>query len=115
MKILFLSHAFSPAIGGIETSSELLANAFIEAGHQVRLLTMTTSETTDQLPYRVIRKPAINDLIKHHLWADIVFENNPCLRLGYPKLVFGKPSVVVLQTWISGLTSNAGVVDSTLR
>lgn len=115
LKILFLSHAFTPAIGGIETSSELVANAFVEAGHQVRLMTMTTSKAVDHLPYRVIRRPSVSELIKHHLWADIIFENNPCLRLGYPKLVLRKPSVVVLQTWLSGFTSNIGFAGKLRR
>ncbi len=106
LKILFLSHTFAPAIGGIETSSELLADAFIKAGHQVRLITMTTNENADLFPYKVIRKPSVSDMIRHHLWADVVFENNPCMRLGYPKLLLGKPSVIVLQTWVNSLPIN---------
>jgi glycosyltransferase involved in cell wall biosynthesis len=111
LKILFLSHVFAPAIGGIETSSLFLANAFAEAGHQVRLMTMTTGETTDALPYRVIRKPSISKMIQQHLWADIVFENNPCLRLGYPELFFRKPSIIVLHTWLNELNATSNFVD----
>ena len=100
MKILFLSYAFSPAIGGIEASSELLADAFHRAGHEVRLMTMTPDEAS-LFPYEVIRNPSVLDMIRQHTWADVVYENNPCLRLGWPRFFFGKPSVIVLQTWIS--------------
>jgi glycosyltransferase involved in cell wall biosynthesis len=110
MKILFLSHSFSPAIGGIEASSELLASAFIRRGHEVRLITMTPNETYD-LPYTVIRKPTVSELIKHHAWADIVYENNPCMRLGWPKLLFGKPSVIALHTWIGRVDGTVALKD----
>lgn len=111
LKILFLSHAFSPSIGGIESSSELLAAAFVKAGHQVRLMTMTSDEAPSNFPYPVIRKPSLKESIQHHSWADIVFENNPCMRLGYPKLFFNKPSIIVLQTWISRIDGTIGLVD----
>jgi glycosyltransferase involved in cell wall biosynthesis len=110
MKILFLSHAFAPAIGGIEASSELLAYAFFNKGHDVHLIT-TTIGKSPTLPYQVIRNPSTTELIKQHAWADAVYENNPCLRLGWPKLFFSKPSVVVLQTWVSRIDGTIGWLD----
>jgi glycosyltransferase involved in cell wall biosynthesis len=110
LNILFLSHAFAPAIGGIEASSELLADAFVKKGHRVRLMTMTTGEAPG-LPYEVIRNPTFAEKMKHHAWADVVYENNPCVRLGWPKLLFGKPSVVVLQTWVSRLDGTVATID----
>jgi glycosyltransferase involved in cell wall biosynthesis len=114
MKILFLSHVFSPAIGGIEVSSEFLANSFFEAGHEVRLMTMTTGES-QQLPYTVIRNPSVAEMLKQHAWADIVYENNPCLRLGWPKLFFGKPSIITLHTWVSRVNGTIAFVDQVKR
>jgi glycosyltransferase involved in cell wall biosynthesis len=110
MKILFLSHAFAPAIGGIEASSELLAHAFFKSGHEVRLITTTKEEGPD-FPYQVIRKPSASEMIKQHAWADAVYENNPCLRLGWPKIFFNKPSIVVLQTWISRVDGSISWLD----
>lgn len=110
MRILFLSHVFAPAIGGIEASSELLAGAFVGHGHEVRLITMTLGDRTDS-PFAVIRNPSVTELFKHHAWADVVYENNPCLRLGWPKLWFGKPSVIALHTWISRMDGRIGAVD----
>ncbi|WP_223651835.1 glycosyltransferase family 4 protein [Hymenobacter psoromatis] len=110
MKLLFLSHVFSPAIGGIEASSEFLANAFAEAGYEVRLMTMTAGEVSS-LRYPVIRRPSVAEMLKQHAWADIVYENNPCMRLSWPKLLFGKPSVITLHTWISRADGTITLVD----
>ncbi|HEX8330874.1 MAG TPA: glycosyltransferase [Hymenobacter sp.] len=41
----------------------------------------------------------------------MVFENNPCLRLSWAKVLFGKPSLVVLHTWINRLDGTIGFVD----
>lgn len=101
MKILFLSHRFSPFVGGIEVISELLAEGFSKAGHEVHLLTWTTECSENVYSFKVIRNPGLLKLIKEHEWADLVFENNLCLRLAWPGLLFGRPSVIALHTWIS--------------
>ncbi len=101
MKILFLSHRFYPDIGGIEVNSEILAEAFSAAGHKVRLLTWSEGGEDRKFHFVVKRKPAWVDLIREHQWADVVFENNPCLRLAWPALLLKKTSVVALRTWIS--------------
>ena len=110
MRILFLSHSFAPAIGGIEASSELLADAFFNQGHEVRLMT-TTQGISSAVPYKIIRDPSINEIIKQHYWADTIYENNPCLRLGWPKLLFGKPSIIALHTWISRPDGKIALTD----
>ena len=101
LKILFLSHRFYPDIGGIEVNSEILANAFQKAGHHVRLVTWTEASGEKDFPFTVIRKPGLNRLLREHRMADVVFENNPCLRLAWPAVLFKKPAVVALRTWIS--------------
>ena len=110
LKILFLSHSFTPAIGGIEASSELLARAFMQAGHTVIVLTMTSGEAKG-LPFKVVRQPSQMAKTKYHAWADLVYENNPCLRLGWPKLLFRKPSVVALHTWINQPDGSVSLAD----
>jgi glycosyltransferase involved in cell wall biosynthesis len=87
-----------------------LANAFVAAGHEVRLMTMTRTEGED-FPYPVIRTTSPVEMLQQHAWADVVFENNPCLRLSWAKLLFGKPSLVVLHTWINRLDGSIGFVD----
>lgn len=100
MKILFLSHKFYPDIGGIESLSEMLATAFSEAGHEVRLATWSPDATSKKFCFQVVRCPNLLQLIHEHKWADFVYENNPCLRLSWLGLFWKKPSVISLQTWL---------------
>lgn len=101
MKILFLTHFFYPNIGGIEVNSELLALAFYNAGEEIRLLTWTEETGDKHFPFPVIRKPSITEIFRQHQWADIIFENNPCLRLSWPAVLLRKKTITALCTWIS--------------
>jgi glycosyltransferase involved in cell wall biosynthesis len=101
LKILFLSHSFYPQLGGIESNSALLAAAFAAAGHEVHLLTWSEDHTGRLFPYRVTRNPGAGVLLRAHQWAELVFENNPCFRLGWPSLLFRKPVVIAINTWIT--------------
>jgi glycosyltransferase involved in cell wall biosynthesis len=112
LKILFLSHYFYPSIGGIETISEILSKNFVDAGHEVRLVTWSEDSNAKQFPFSVVRKPNRRQLLKEHAWADIVFENNPCLRLSWPGALFRRPSIVVLQTWLAEVNSKANLSTS---
>ncbi len=100
MNILLLSHKFSPDIGGIESISEMLADSFSQTQHNIRVLTWSPGGKSDNFSYPVVRKPTITQLIKQLKWADVVFENNPCLRLSWPSIFMKKKSVVGLQTWV---------------
>jgi len=100
-KILFLSHRFFPDFGGIETVSEILATNFSKAGHEVHLVTWSEDSSNRVFPFQVIRHPNKRTLFQQHLWADLVFENNPCLRLSWPSLFLRRPVIVSLHTWIA--------------
>ncbi|MFC3198969.1 glycosyltransferase family 4 protein [Parapedobacter deserti] len=101
MKILILSHKFYPDIGGIEVNSEVLATEFHRLGMQVRLVTHTTFQGEERMNFPVIRNPSMLDLIRQITWADVVFENNPSLRLSWPALIFPKKKrVVAVRTFI---------------
>lgn len=101
MKILFLSHYFYPQLGGIETNSELLAAAFTAAGYEVHLLTWSADNTGRKFPYRITRNPNNLQLLQAHKWANLVFENNPCFRLGWPGIFLRRPTVIAINTWIT--------------
>lgn len=111
LKILFLSHNFHPFIGGIEVISDILAQAFTKAGHDVHLLTWSKDSTKKAFPFTIIRSPSKRILFKEHAWADLVFENNPCLQLAWPGIFFNRPSVVALHTWISRTDGRIGLKD----
>lgn len=99
-KILLLSHFFYPNTGGIETVSRLLAEQFSKAGHEIVVVTWTKNGEADDFPFKVVRHPSIIHLIRLFLWADMILENNPCLRLSWPGFFIRKPNMIVLQTWL---------------
>lgn len=101
IKILFITHKFYPDIGGIEVNSEVLAMGFHAAGHEVRMITWTGSVGDRNFPFTIIRQPGTAVLFKEHRNADVVFENNPSLRLSWPAIFFKKPIVVALRTWVN--------------
>jgi glycosyltransferase involved in cell wall biosynthesis len=111
LKILFLSHSFYPAIGGIETISEFLACAFNTAKHEVHLVTWTREEGEKSFPFKIIRNPSVIQLLKEHSWSDLIFENNPSIRLGWPALIFPRPRIVALHTWIARINGKIGWQD----
>ncbi len=105
MKILLLTHKFWPDVGGIESITEMLAERFVAEGHIVKVVTWSEDTSYTIFSYDVIRKPTVTTLFKQHKWADVVFENNICLRLSWPALVLLKPKVIGLQTWIQDQNS----------
>lgn len=111
MRILILSHSFFPDIGGIESNSEILGASFTRLGHEVHLLTWTKYDLKDDFPFKIGRNPSFMQLIRDHIWADVILENNPCLRLAWPNLFLKKASVVVLNTWISRVTGKIAFKD----
>lgn len=111
MKILFLTHKFYPDIGGIEVNSEILAREFHKAGHDIKLITWTKNSGEKKFPFIIVRNPGIGTLLREHRWADVVFENNPSLRLAWPSYFFNKPSVIALRTWINRVNGKIGWQD----
>ena len=113
MKILFLSYRFYPEIGGIEVNSEILANYFFKFGAEIHMVTTSLISDDDKkvFDYKVIRNPGRIDLVKEFLWADVVFENNPSLNLSWPNLIFNKPHVVAIRTWISRMDGTMALQD----
>jgi glycosyltransferase involved in cell wall biosynthesis len=101
MKILFFSHAFYPAIGGIESISEMLVEEFLNAGHEIHLMTWTASPVEQNGAYQITRRPGLSAIVQAMRWADIIFENNPCIRMSWPNLLIRKPLVTGLQTWVA--------------
>jgi glycosyltransferase involved in cell wall biosynthesis len=111
LKILILTHRFYPDVGGIETNSLILATAFTDMGAEVHVLTWTRYKGETQFPFKVIRDPALDRILKEHIWADVVFENNPCLRLSWPNIFIQKPLVIAVNTWVNRVKGTKGIRD----
>ena len=100
MKILFSSYAFSPSIGGIESTSAILAEEFRAAGHEVELVTETRGESGKKSNFSITRQPSFPTLFDLLRSSDVLFQNNVCLRHLIPALLLKKRAIVVHQTWI---------------
>jgi len=113
MKILILTHKFYPDIGGIEINSEILANYLYDSGYEIRIMTWSENSSfcTKEFPYSIVRNPNKFRILKEHKWADLVFENNPCLKLSWPLLFLKKPHLITLHTWIQRLDGRKSIQD----
>lgn len=100
MKILLSSHAFHPHLGGIESASELLAEEFANAGHEVRILTQSPGADKPEWNFSVIRKPGARELFQQVRWCDLFFHNNISLQTAWPLLIVRRPWIITHQTWI---------------
>lgn len=102
MKILLSSHYFSPRVGGIETASLLLAREFTAKGHEVRIVTSTTTvNAADNHGFPVLRAPNRRQLAQAVQWCDVFFHNNISLQTSWPLLCHRRPWIVTTQTWIA--------------
>ncbi len=100
MKILASSYAFSPSVGGIESVASMLADEFVAAGHELKVVTLTSSDKETKLPYEVVRQPGSIDLIKLIDWSEVVLHVNISLHTGWPLLFKRKPWVISHHTWV---------------
>jgi glycogen(starch) synthase len=98
MRILIASHAFSPSIGGIESVSLSMAFEFIKQGHEVRIVTQSTSDdAADDHGFEVLRQPSPQGLFDAVRWCDVFWHNNLGIRAAWPLLLLKRPFVVTHQ------------------
>lgn len=110
MHIALFTHKFSPDIGGIETMSQILAAEFTRMGQAVTVVTHSADGADDAVfPFRIVRRPTPIQLAAVIRASDVVFHNNICLRFMWPLVLFRRPLVVAVHTWIQ---RNDGSVSS---
>lgn len=97
------SYVFAPLVGGIETVSALLAQAFVSKGHEVAVVTQTPAATASEPSrnYQVLRQPSPQQLMTITAWCDVFFQNNISLQGIWPLALKRKPWIVTHQTWIA--------------
>jgi glycosyltransferase involved in cell wall biosynthesis len=109
MKILMVSHAFHPQVGGLETVSMILASGFVKKGHEVVVVTQSPCHDAAEYPFRVVRRPGGVELFKLVRWCEVFFHNNISLNMAWPLLFIRRPWVVAHHTWIARLSGWRGV------
>lgn len=101
------SYLFHPKVGGIEQVGGLLAAAFVQEGHELKVVTETDGPSTGY-PYEVIRKPARGRLVGLVRWCDLYFQNNISLNSIWPLLLVRRPVVMAHHIWIENKAGQIG-------
>lgn len=118
MRVLIVSYAFLPSIGGVETHSLMLAQELQRRGHEVVVVTATACDAKPDFPFDVHYQPSAWRLLAAHRWADLVLHNSMSLRFAWPLLVFRRPWVIVhqgemrpggLRHWAVGRAANIAI------
>lgn len=115
VKILIGSYLFAPSVGGIETMSALMAEAFVGRGHEVRVVTMSAGAAANAPAGvgvgRRLSAAALNEAVG---WCDVYWQNNLSLEL-WPAAAWGRPRVVTHQTWMRRVDGRVGWRDRVKR
>ena len=108
MKILLYSPAFLPRIGGLEIGQALLAGCLRRLGHQVTVVTRTSTAAgpagaagadIGELPFQVLRRPGPVALLRAVRSCDVFFQANVSLRGLWPLLLVRRPWAVSHHSW----------------
>jgi glycogen(starch) synthase len=98
LNILIYSRVFRPSIGGQEIMMEILAEEFVAAGHEVRVVTLTATEEEGNCGYEVVRLPSLRAYVQLLRWSDVCLYASVSLRGLWPIVVGRKPFVISHQT-----------------
>jgi glycogen synthase len=99
-RILFISYAFHPSIGGIETVSRFLADHLVRRGLDIEVVTNSPgiAGRDEGYTYPVIRRPSHSELLRLVRRSDLVYQNNISLNYLWPLLLAPRPLVITHQT-----------------
>jgi glycogen(starch) synthase len=103
MKILMMSYAYPPSIGGIERFSALMRGALEASGHEIRVITEVRGSAPEDEAERVQRRPGRAELAEAIDWADLCFVSGVSLHYEIPVLLKRKPMVIAHHGWQFGL------------
>lgn len=101
MRILIFTPSFLPNIGGVETISEILAEEFVRAGHEVIVVCNVSVESEPTTHYRVVRKPSFLELLRCVKWAEVVMHMNVSLKGLLPVMLMRRKWIAAHHGWYS--------------
>lgn len=105
-RVLVTTHAFAPAIGGIESVAEELARGLQAAGHEVVVVTTTPGGDVEGL--RVVRGPGPIALLRLARRSDAVLQVNVSLRTLWAPLLLRRRVVCLVATWLRRADGSVG-------
>ncbi len=106
-RLLLCSNWFAPNVGGVETTSKILAEEFTRAGLEVTVVTHTPGPAM-ATPYAVVRQPGHATVRRLAAASDVVLQNLISLRTLIPCVLSRKPIVVTHQSWLRRTDGSLG-------
>lgn len=95
MRLLISANSFHPVVGGYEGVARLVVEQLRARGMTVRVITFTSAEGGEELPYEVYRNPGALKLLELVRWSDIYIQNNVSLKLLWPMLLVRRPLLFI--------------------
>jgi glycogen(starch) synthase len=111
VKILIYSPAFYPGVGGLETLVAILAQEFVEQGHEVKLVSQIPAADSKPFSFEVIRRPAARKLLSLTDWCEIFFQPHMSLKGAWPLLIKRRPWVVAHNAWYTRSDGSLALQD----
>ena len=103
MNILLESRAFYPSVGGLEMMSRGLATAWQDAGHTVRVTTVSPLNEESELDtLSVDRHPSPTAMRRHVRWADVFVQSGISLRSLHWPFWTNTPLVIIHHNLLAG-------------
>jgi glycogen synthase len=94
LRIALLSKSFLPNVGGIETSSAMIAEVWHRAGHDVKVITATPDEHPWNGPFSVLRSWSLGALARTSAEVDLVASNGYS-RVAVATAALGRRPIVI--------------------
>lgn len=101
MAKILLHSRFHPSIGGLETVARLLADHWIQLGHELVVATDVTSDAVSDSGYPILYRPGPFKWINAFRWCDVYLQFNVCLKALWPRLLIRRPLVFSHHGWYS--------------
>ncbi len=109
MKLCLYSTTFAPSVGGIETTTALLAEWFAQHGCAVTVVTQSPQPGPEPVrPYAVVRQPGPTRLPEIFSTHDLVHANGMSVRAVLAAWCSGAPVVVTHQSYNARLPRSSG-------
>lgn len=124
MRVLLISYAFAPSIGGVETASLMMAEELSRRSHEVTVATATRAARPAGFGFAVHYRPSPLRLLALHRRADLVIHNGFSLRFAWPLLLQRRPWLIVhatefrpgmLRRWMAARAANVAISTAVAR
>ena len=99
MKFLLNSTTFYPAVGGLENVAMDIALEFVNAGHEVKVVTLIPQQgASEDFPFEIVRQPSFFKYLRLIRWADAALHFNVTTKGILPHFFLRTPLIISHQS-----------------